>query len=424
MAYRSRGFSAPNRHQPRPDSAALTGRPKALSVTEVTRQVKALIEKNFEGLWVEGEISNFKRYGSGHAYFTLKDAGAQLSCVLWRGVAEGLRCEPADGMQALVRGRLGVYEPRGQYQLVVERLEPSGVGALAAAFEALKAKLAAEGLFDPQRKRPLPAFPRRIALVTSPSGAAIQDLRKVLLSRWPGLELILAPVRVQGEGAAAEIAQAIAALNRLHCADVMIVGRGGGSLEDLWAFNEEAVARAIVASRIPVISAVGHEVDFTIADFVADLRAATPSHAGELAVPEYRAVLEQLERLERELPVALMRRVELAREQLRRMAGSWALRHPEERLQGLRQRLDGLQARLGPLTQRRVALYGERLAGMAGRLESLSPLKVLERGYAVTLRERDGQVVRSWQDVEPGEALVTRLTRGRLHSRVERRQAE
>ncbi|GMV82301.1 MAG: exodeoxyribonuclease 7 large subunit [Planctomycetota bacterium] len=392
---------------------------EALSVSDLTRRIKGLLEGQLPPLWVEGEISNFKTYTSGHCYFTLKDAAAQLSCVLWRSAAAKLRFEPRDGMQVLAQGRVSVYEPRGQYQLVVERLEASGVGALAAAFEALKAKLEAEGLFDPGRKRPLPLYPRRIALVTSPSGAAIRDLFKVIARRWPKLELIVAPVPVQGEGAASKIAAAIRAVNAARCADVMIVGRGGGSLEDLWAFNEEVVARAIADSEIPVVSAVGHEVDFTIADFVADVRAATPSQAGELVVPEYAAVLEHLNRLQAALPEALVARVERARERLRALAGSWALRHPEERLQQHRQRLDELQERLSLGERRMRRDAAERIGALAARLDALSPLRVLERGYSVTQRA-DGRMVRGLADAPTGTELVTRLRDGRVISKVER----
>jgi exodeoxyribonuclease VII large subunit len=412
------GLFDPDRRSPRPENDPETGRPKALTVSELTRQVKARLEPAFPDLWVEGEISNFKRYGSGHCYFTLKDEASQVSSVLWRGSAEMLRFEPTDGLKVLAHGRVSVYEPRGQYQLVVDRLEPSGVGALAAAFEALKAKLAAEGLFDEERKRPLPKYPQRIALVTSPSGAAIRDLIKVILGRWPLIELIVAPVRVQGDGAAAEIAAAIKTLNALRCADVMIVGRGGGSMEDLWAFNEEIVARAIVASEIPVISAVGHEVDFTIADFVADVRAATPSHAGEMVVAELQGVIDHLNRLQEALPDALLNRVLMARERLKTLAGSWAMRYPEERLEVFRQRLDDLQARLSPLGLRAIEDRGERIESLAARLEGLSPLKVLARGYSVTSGE-DGRIVRAAKDVKIGEVVLTRLAKGRLRSKVE-----
>lgn len=417
---RGRGLQDPSRRAPRPDADPATGKPRALSVTELTRQVKGVLERGFPPLWVEGEVSNFRRYGSGHCYFTLKDAGAQLSAVIWRGAFGALRFEPQDGMQVLAHGSIKVYEPRGQYQLVVDRMEASGLGALAAAFERLKAQLAEEGLFDEARKKPLPSFPQRIALVTSPSGAAIRDMMKVILGRWPTLELVVVPVRVQGDGAAREIAEGIRDANRVGGIDVMIVGRGGGSIEDLWAFNEEVVARAIADSKIPVISAVGHEVDFTIADFVADVRAATPSHAGELVVPEKAAVAEHLVRLREQLPAALGERLRLARERLRAIGSSYALRHPGERLQVHRQRLDDLQARLAPAAKGRLAEVRLHLEGLSGQLEGLSPLRVLERGYSITTRAKDGALVRSPRDAKPGEQLRTRLREGEVTSTVDK----
>jgi len=395
-------------------------RPKAWTVSQLTRHVKECIENNFGSVWVEGEISNARTFTSGHCYFTLKDESAQLPAVLWRDAAARLRFTPQDGKKVLACGHLTVYEARGAYQLIVERLEPLGIGDLAAAFEQLKQKLAAAGLFDEARKKPLPRFPRRIGIVTSPSGAAIQDMLKIIFSRWPA-DVILAGVRVQGEGAAAEIAQAIATLNALPPADrpdVLIVGRGGGSLEDLWAFNEEAAARAIAASRIPVISAVGHEVDFTISDFVADVRAATPTHAAELVVPDLQEVRERLGALSTALPSGLRQRLENARQRLAGLAGSYAFRRPEERVAALRQRLDDLFSRLAPAGERRLAVARDRMAALAERLESLSPLRILERGYSLTTRDRDGKIVRSPLDVAAGENLRTRVRDGVVFSRV------
>ena len=397
-----------------------TGRPKALTVTQITRCIKDCVEKNVGNIWVEGEISNFKTYNSGHSYFTLKDDGAQLSCVLWRDSAERLGFMPEDGAKVVAQGRVSVYEPRGQYQLVVERMEPLGAGALAVAFEQLKRKLAAEGLFDPERKRPIPRFPRCIGIVTSPTGAAIQDLLKVIFNRWPA-NIIVAGAKVQGDGAAGEICRAIRAINLLPDADrpdVLIVGRGGGSIEDLWAFNEESVARAIAASGIPTISAVGHEVDFTIADFVADVRAATPSHAGEIVTPLYEDCRARLEFLRETLPDALLQRVQVARHRLEAIEQSYALRHPEERLASLRQRLDDITARMLPAGERRLCAAREAVAGHAGRLESLSPLKVLERGYSLTTRA-DGRLVKSIRGVKPGDTLKTRVADGEIESRVQ-----
>ena len=265
-----------------------------LTVSALSQQLSAVMEERFPAVWVEGEVSNFKVYGSGHAYFTLKDEGAQLRCVLFRNRARRVRFEPKDGLSVMAFGAVEVYAQRGEYQLVVELLEPRGLGALQLAFEQLKERLAAEGLFDARRKRPLPRFPRKIGIVTSPSGAALRDMLRIIGRRFGEVHIVLAPARVQGDGAAAEVAQGVRELNALGGVDVIIVGRGGGSLEDLWAFNDEMLARTIVASKVPVISAVGHEVDFTIADFVADVRAATPSNAAELVVREKRAVAESV----------------------------------------------------------------------------------------------------------------------------------
>src|ERR1700756_3445867 len=289
---------------------------RVLSVSALSQQLAQAMEERFPAVWVEGEISNFRVYGSGHAYFTLKDENAQVRAVLFRNRMRRIRFEPGDAQHVLAFGSLEVYATRGEYQLVVELLEPRGLGALQLAFEQLKTRLAAEGLFDARRKRPLPRFPRKIGIVTSPSGAAIRDMLRVIGRRFGDLHIVLAPARVQGDGAAAEVAQGIRELNALGGVDVIIVGRGGGSLEDLWAFNDEMLARTIAASNIPVISAVGHEVDFTIADFVADVRAATPSQAAELVVREKRAVAESVGDLRRRLVRAMSRRLQVQRARL------------------------------------------------------------------------------------------------------------
>jgi exodeoxyribonuclease VII large subunit len=396
-----------------------TGRPKAWTVAALTRHLKDTIERGYGSVWVEGEISNFKVYGSGHIYFTLKDESAQLSAVIWRASAERLKYLPKDGDRVLVGGRLTVYEQRGQYQLVVDKLEPLGLGDLAAAFEQLKRKLDAEGLFAPERKRPLPAFPRRVGIVTSPTGAALHDLLRVIFGRWP-MEIVLAGVRVQGAEAAGEIVAAIRAMNELppdERPDVLIVGRGGGSLEDLWAFNEEPVARAIVASEIPVVSAVGHEIDFTIADFAADLRAATPSHAGEITVPRLDHTRERLAGLSAALPLALTTRVELARERLNVIEQSYALRHPEQRVAMARQRIDELTQRLGTASQRVVERLRERISSGAGQLDALSPLRVLERGYSIT-RDEQGRLIRSTEGLAAGATIQTRVADGEFQSEI------
>src|SRR5262250_3357818 len=397
------------------------------------------LEERFPTVWVQGEVSNFKVYGSGHAYFTLKDEGAQLRCVLFRTRMRRVRFEPKDGLHVMAFGAVEIYAARGEYQLVVELLEPRGLGALQLAFEQLKERLAAEGLFDQRRKRPLPRFPRKIGIVTSPSGAALRDMLRIIGRRFGEVHIVLAGARVQGEGAAAEIAQGVRELNALGGVDVIIVGRGGGSLEDLWAFNDEPVARAIAASKVPVVSAVGHEVDFTIADFVADLRAPTPSAAAELVVREKQAVVDSLvqlrARLERsaarplrdlerrvdELTARLRRemRGELGRAGHRVALATRALRasDPVARVARDRHRLESLQSRLITLLHRRRDRARHALETTVGRLDSLSPLAVLGRGYSLT-RTPTGEVVHSPAQVRVGEVIRVLLHRGSLDARV------
>ncbi len=410
-----------------------------LTVAELTGRLRTLLEERFPAVWVEGEISNFRLYGSGHAYFTLKDAEAQLRCALFRTRARRLRFEPADGLHVMAFGSVEVYAARGEYQLVVELLEPKGLGALQLAFEQLKARLQAEGLFDAARKRPLPRFPRKIGIVTSPSGAALRDMLRVIGRRFGELHIVIAGCRVQGDGAAEEIAQALRDLDALGDVDVVIVGRGGGSLEDLWAFNEEVVARAIAGSKAPVVSAVGHEVDVTIADFVADLRAPTPSAAAELVVREKQAVVEALDDLTRRLRRAagrplsdLERRADDLTLRLRRamdaerrraahrlaLAGA-ALRsaNPLARLATGRHRLERLDARLGTEIRAGLARARHRLGAAVGRLDSLSPLAVLGRGYSLT-RTPAGAIVRRARDVRAGDDVRVLLHEGSLECRV------
>ncbi len=401
---------------------------KILGVGELTQAVKALLEEGFPSVWVAGEVSNVGRPSSGHLYLTLKDAEAQLRAVIWRGIALRLRFDLRDGQEVIVRGRLSVYQPRGEYQLVVEELQPKGVGALEVALRQLKEKLFRLGYFSPERKKSLPRFPRRVALVTSPSGAAVRDMLEILTKRWPGLEIWICPVRVQGDGAGEEIAEAVRCLNQLHEAgwvdvDVMIVGRGGGSVEDLWAFNEECVARAIYQSRIPVVSAVGHEVDVTIADLVADHRALTPSEAATRVVPDGRELRQGLRDLDARLRESLLRRLELARRRLDDLAGRPAFHRPLERIRDQERRLDEWADRLGRAVRQRVAATRERLGAQAARLESLSPLNVLGRGYSLTRREADEAVVRHPDQVRPGDRLVTLVQHGRVVSRVEAAEA-
>ena len=433
-----------------------------LTVTELSSRLRAVLEERFPAVWVQGEISNFKVYGSGHSYFTLKDTGAQIRAVLFRNRLRRIRFEPRDGLHVMAFGSVEVYAQRGEYQLVVELLEPRGLGALQLAFEQLKARLDGEGLFDARRKRALPRFPRTIGLVTSPSGAALRDMLRVIDRRFGELSIVIAPARVQGEGAAEEIVQGIRDLNGLGGVDVIIVGRGGGSLEDLWAFNEEPVARAIVASKVPVISAVGHEVDFTIADFVADLRAPTPSAAAELVVREKQAVAQTVADLTERLHGVMARRLERAHERLAALARRRVLTDARRPLHDLDRRVDDARARLlraaeamlrraghrtelatrglraaSPLTRlatgahrlERVSgrLHAEmtrtvdrsqgRLGRTVGRLDSLSPLAVLGRGYSVT-RMADGTIVRRARDVTPGQDVQVLVEQGSLDCRV------
>jgi exodeoxyribonuclease VII large subunit len=405
----------------RAPKTALDGSP-ILSVTELTRMVRETLERHVGSVWVSGEISNFRSPGSGHLYFTLKDEGAQISAVMWRALAAGMRFRIEEGLAVVAQGEVTVYEPRGQYQIVIRRMDPLGVGALQLAFLQLKERLEKEGLFDPARKRPLPFFPRTVAVITSPTGAAVQDILRVLRRRCPMARVIVHPVRVQGTEAAGEIAEAIRTVNRMGEAEVMIVGRGGGSLEDLWPFNEEVVARAIATSRVPVISAVGHETDFTISDFAADVRALTPTDAAHMVVPDVRELGESLRSLRDRLAQSLIGRVTTAWETLGALQRSLAPRRFLESIRQREQRVDDLCQQLVREWRHRTELSQGRLEGLSSRLESLSPLAVLKRGYSVTLREADRKVVRDAARVKDGEVLLTRLDRGTVRSKVEATQ--
>ncbi len=396
-------------------------RPRIMSVAELTAEIKELLESRFLDVWVAGEISNHKAHRSGHVYLTLKDEHAQIGCVIWRSVAQRIPFDLFDGLKVIVFGRLSVYAPQGKYQLVIQRLLPQGIGALELAFRQLRDRLAREGLFDPSKKQPLPKFPKRLVLVSSPSGAAVRDMLQILRRRWRDLEIWICPVRVQGDGAAEEIAAAIEMVNRLKDVDLMIVGRGGGSLEDLWAFNEEVVARAIFASRIPIISAVGHEVDVTIADLVADRRALTPSEAAELAVPDEREVRQRLDGYAMRVARALGDHWMAVKRQLDLLAGRRPFRFPLDSVRLRQQRCDELAGRLERAVLQHVRDAGHRCARLAAALESLSPLNVLARGYSLTTRADGRTVVRDAAAVDDGERLVTRLARGRIVSRVEQR---
>lgn len=389
----------------------------ALTVSQLNEHVKLLLDhdETLRDVLVRGEASNYKVYPSGHHYFTLKDAEGALKCVMFKGAADTLSFRPTDGMRLLASGRVSVYPRDGAYQLYCRHLLPDGEGALTRAFEELKSHLAEEGLFDVSHKKPLPAYPMRAALVTSPAGAAVRDMIRIFRRRFPMCELLIAPVRVQGEEAPEEIVKAIRYLNRHALADVMIVGRGGGSMEDLWAFNDERVARAIFASVIPVVSAVGHEPDVLISDMVADVRASTPSHAAELTVPDTTELLARLRQCDSRLTLAVKRRMEALAQALERRRG--ALKTPERLLQDKRQRLDLTRERLEDCTQRRVEDGRKSLAMRAGRLDALSPLKVLSRGYAIA--STDLGVVKDAAELKAGDMLTVRPAKGRVICRVE-----
>jgi exodeoxyribonuclease VII large subunit len=392
---------------------------KVLSVSELTQTVRALLEEGFSSVWVSGEVSNLARPASGHQYFCLKDGQAQLRSVIWRGIGLRLRFDLKDGMEVIARGRLSVYVPRGEYQFIVEEIQPRGLGAAELALRRLKERLFTLGYFDPKRKKPLPRFPRRVALITSPTGAAVRDMLEVLARRWPAAEVWVCPVRVQGDGAAQEIAAAVRLVNRLRpTADVLIVGRGGGSAEDLWAFNEEIIAHALFESVVPVVSAVGHEIDVTVADLVADHRALTPSEAAERVVPCREELAEALATVEARLRERMTGRLRATRQGLDGLAQRRAFRLPLERVRELERRLDESTTRLERAARQRVLRARQATEAAAAQLESLSPLNVLARGYSLT-RTEAGQVLRDAAALRPGDRLVTQLWRGRVVSRVE-----
>lgn len=389
-----------------------------LTISEFTRRIRGSVEQEFFNLWVIGELSNVKRPSSGHVYLTMKDAHAQLQAVVFKSVAHSLKFEIRDGIEVLAFGSVTVYEARGQYQLIVERMEPKGIGTLQLAFLQLKERLEKEGLFDPAHKKPLPVLPRKIAVVTSLTGAAIRDIINVINRRFAKVEILIYPVKVQGEGAALEIARAISDLNTIPDIDVMIVGRGGGSLEDLWAFNEEVVARSIFASQIPVVSAVGHEVDVTISDLVADKRALTPTEAGELVVPRYDQIKDACEKIKTRLAQALYNKILLMRSSLLRIEHSFSLKRPFDKVHRLQQDLDEMIQRLVTAEKHTVQLERERLMGIANRLDSISPLRVLSRGYSLTTTAGDDKLIKSTEGLTAGKMLKTRFFHGSVVSSV------
>ena len=389
------------------------------TVSQVNQYIKALLDRDREltALYVRGEISNYKAYPSGHHYFSLKDGEGAIRCVMFKREAMSLRFRPENGMKVIAFGRVAVFPRDGQYQLYCTSLTPEGVGDLHLAFEQLKQKLYAEGLFDPAHKKPIPKFPKRIALITSSAGAAVRDMLRILGARWPMAEVFLLPVRVQGAEAPGEICAAIAWANQHQVADLIITGRGGGSMEDLWAFNDENVARTIYHSAIPVISAVGHEPDVTIADFVADLRAATPSNAAELAVPDQNEVAVWLHQMEGRLAQAMGRKLESARKDLDRAARCRALQDPMNYLDDKRMVLDYQREKLAAGLNAALNRERQHFGQLASKLDALSPLKVLGRGYAIP-RKADGGVVRSVADVAPGDPLKLRVADGEISCQV------
>ena len=396
-----------------------------ISVTALNQYVKGLLDRDrlLARVYVRGEISNYKRYPSGHHYFSLKDAESSVRCVLFRREAASLRFQPENGMRALVSGRVSVYHRDGVYQLYCDRVTPDGAGELALAFEQLKNRLQREGLFDPARKKPLPAYPRKIALVTSPAGAAVRDMIRILGVRWPQAAVLVVPVRVQGAEAAGEIAAALDLVNALALADLIITGRGGGAMEDLWAFNEEETVRAIARSSIPVISAVGHEPDVTISDFAADRRASTPSNAAELAVPDQEELREALDHLYNRLDRAVDRTLQRQRDALRRLEGSPFLRSPLQAVQEKRLTLDLLRRRMVHAMDRRTGGYRETVGRLAASLDALSPFKVLGRGYAIPYRE-DGGILTSVRQVKAGQRLDLRVADGTVVCRTEGKEKQ
>src|SRR5512143_565096 len=389
-----------------------------LTVTQLTSQIKNLLEGTFPDVWVEGEISNLSIPQSGHAYFTLKDELSQVRAVLFRSSQRFLTFTLQHGIQVICRGRVGVYEPRGEYQLIVDYVEPKGVGALQLAFEQLKERLDKEGLFALDHKKPLPALPRRIGIVTSPTGAAIRDMLRVIKRRHPNMHILIYPVPVQGAEAAPSIVEALRYFNSERNVDVVIAGRGGGSLEDLWAFNEEAVARAIYSSSIPVISAVGHETDYTIADFAADLRAPTPSAAAEMVVEREDTIREGIRTLEARLVRSVNRTLELARARIRE--SSRLLGDPRRRLEQYSQRVDELLHCVALELRHRLSRERAGLTAMTSGLDHLSPLGILSRGYSITRGLPAGAILKNAADVRSGDLIGTRLHRGEVLSRVEK----
>lgn len=392
---------------------------RIFTVTEITREIKSILENGFPAVRVEGEISNYLLHSSGHRYFTLKDENSQIKCTLWRFRGNQLQFDPEDGMRVMARGNVTVYERNGQYQLDVTELVSAGLGRLEIAFRQLKEKLFREGLFDEEHKKPIPRFPEAIGVVTSPTGAAIRDIVRIVHDRFPGVHMMIRPARVQGQGAAEDVAQAIKDFNRYKKIDVMIVGRGGGSLEDLWAFNEEVVARAIFHSEIPVISAVGHEIDFTISDLVADLRAPTPSAAAQMVVEDREKLLEQVESAAKKLSGVLLSLLELSRQRLKRVRDSYGLRRPLDIVTQRSQKVDELDRQLLSGLKRRFDAKTEMISLLGEKLKALSPSAVMKRGYSVVRRLPDLRLLTDAALLKEEDRVEVKFFKGRIESKVE-----
>ena len=390
-----------------------------LTITQINEYIRAMMDSDrlLTNVAVKGEISNYKVYPSGHHYFTLKDEGGALKCVMFKGSAMKLRFRPDNGMQVIAMGKISVYPRDGAYQLYCSAMVMDGIGDLYAAFEQLKTQLAAKGLFDPSHKKPIPQFPKTIGIITSSAGAAVHDMLRILRKRYPLTKVLLLPVRVQGAEAPGEIVAAIRYANHYRLADLLIVGRGGGSIEDLWAFNDERVAYAIYESAIPIISAVGHEPDVTISDFVADLRAATPSNAAELAVPDQDSLRQNLDGISESLAHMMTRQIKVARQRLKMLSSSPALVSPEGYLNQRRSNLEALRGRLIAAQNQQLAVKKQRFAAITAKLDAMSPLKVLSRGYAMVQTET-GQILRSVQNVSLDDSIRITLEDGVLHATV------
>ena len=389
------------------------------TVSELTKYIRVIVEDSFPGIWVEGEISNFILHSSGHIYFTMRDANSTLKCAFFKRANEKLKFKLKDGMKVICFGSVSIYEARGDYQLIVEDAEPKGVGALQLQFQQLKEKLQKEGLFDPKYKVPIPFLPTRIGVVTSPTGAAIQDILNIARRRFSNVEIIINPVKVQGADAKDEIAAAIRQFNKLKNIDVIIVGRGGGSLEDLWPFNEEVVARAIFESEIPLISAVGHEIDYTISDFVADFRAPTPSAAAELVIPKKEDLEKLIKTALTRLNNAICGKIDVLKTELNNLKESYILRQPLNYIIQQEQRIDDLRKDINIRIGHVVEIYDNKFAHIISKLEALSPVSILKRGYSITTKFQDGGILKDVKSLKTGDEVETKLGNGKFRSRVE-----